>query len=193
MLFDKLKRLSTNMKQRISMIMKIIFTMLTYVSSWNHRFEIIMNSLFSSKRILHRFKNINYAVRYLRVQYPIQHWINIRISLRLNHLELIATTNVMKNSWEFRSDFYRLLFYLFFLFQEESPLVYSLTDYRLKQKNSEKFDVPTANLANSITLNSTSSLSNDEHMQDNKRLTSKWLVIDEINVREKLQLFPFSK
>jgi len=79
------------------------------------------------------------------------------------------------------------------LFQEESPLVYSLTDYRLKQKNSEKFDVPTANLANSITLNSTSSLSNDEHMQDNKRLTSKWLVIDEINVREKLQLFPFSK
>lgn len=71
-----------------------------------------------------------------------------------------------------------------FLFQEESPLVYSLTDYRLKQKTSEKFDQPTMNIANSITLNSSSSLSTDEQMQDNKRLTSKWLVIDEINVKK---------
>ncbi|CAF4674333.1 unnamed protein product [Rotaria sp. Silwood1] len=68
----------------------------------------------------------------------------------------------------------------------ESPLVHSLTDYRLKQKRQEGFDLVTTNRPNSIrisstTLNSTSSISTDDNIQENKRLTSKWLIIDEIN------------
>ncbi|UJR25922.1 hypothetical protein I4U23_007270 [Adineta vaga] len=68
----------------------------------------------------------------------------------------------------------------------ESPLVYSLTDYRLKQKRPDSYDIPIVNQPNSIitsstTLNSTTSLSNDDNTQENKRLTSKWLIIDEIN------------
>ncbi|CAF4566429.1 unnamed protein product [Rotaria socialis] len=68
----------------------------------------------------------------------------------------------------------------------ESPLVYSLTDYRLKQKRQEGLDLAQANRADSIaisstTLNSTSSISIDDNPQENKRLTSKWLVIDEIS------------
>ncbi|CAF1279207.1 unnamed protein product [Adineta steineri] len=68
----------------------------------------------------------------------------------------------------------------------QSPLVYSLTDYRLKQKRHDGYELSTTNRPNSIvtsstTLNSTTSISTDDTTHENKRLTSKWLIIDEIN------------
>jgi hypothetical protein len=76
--------------------------------------------------------------------------------------------------------------------EDESPLVYSLTDYRLKQKRHDAFDLPSTNnhpnsiITSSTTLNSTTSLSTDDNIQENKRLTSKWLIIDEINVKSNI-------
>jgi hypothetical protein len=75
--------------------------------------------------------------------------------------------------------------------QDASPLVYSLTDYRLKQKRPDFYEhqQPTSIIhpcqpiaTSSTTLNSTNSLSMDENTNENKRLTSKWLIIDEIHV-----------
>jgi hypothetical protein len=73
-------------------------------------------------------------------------------------------------------------------------LVYSLTDYRLKQKRHDYLDLPTAHPPNSIktsstTLNSTTSISTDDNTQENKRLTSKWLINDEISVKQKNNIF----
>ena len=67
-----------------------------------------------------------------------------------------------------------------------------MTDYRLKQKRHNGLDLAVTNHPNSImisstTLNSTSSISTDDNTQENKRLTSKWLIIDEINVRQNIK------
>jgi len=45
---------------------------------------------------------------------------------------------------------------------------------------------PNSIVTSSTTLNSTTSISTDDNAQENKRLTSKWLIIDEINVRKEM-------
>ena len=81
-------------------------------------------------------------------------------------------------------------------------MVYSLTDYRLKQKRPDLFDhhqapsiihPPQDPIISSTILNSTTSLSMDDQAQDNKRLTSKWLMIDEIHVSSMICLDEISK
>lgn len=74
--------------------------------------------------------------------------------------------------------------------QNESPLVYSLTDYRLRQKRPDYLDLPAnstshrphSTVISSTTLNSIASVCTDDNAPDNKRSNSKWLIIDEINV-----------
>ena len=141
----------------------------------------------SSKRTSRRFRTINFAVKSPRVRFPIQLWINTRSSLRSNHLEPTAMM-IKMTTWYVRLCWYFVLI-LHSLFQDTSPLVYSLTDYRLKQKRPDYMDYPTTSkshssqavVSSSTTLNSTTSLSTDE----NKRLTSKWLVSDEIQVSDR--------
>ena len=144
---------------------------------------------FSSKRTLLRFKIISFAVRSPPVRSPIRPWTNTPSSLRSNHREPTAMTITTRTAYVLL-----ILWYFFFILslfsQDTSPLVYSLTDYRLKQKRPDFLDYTTAHpsqvvVSNSTTLSSTTSLSMDENARENKRLTSKWLVSDEIQVRRR--------